>query len=83
MSRVEWNAAQRITLGVDADMCRRIMEEWFHRQAPVAMTVRKAKTPGLYAVVIDVDAAKEVRGVHFALWCIDMDKDIKVDIKGL
>ena len=83
MSRVERCAAQRVTLGVDADMCRRIMEEWFYRQAPVAMTVRKAKTPGLYAVVMDVDAAKEARGLHFAAWCIDMDKNIKIDIKEL
>lgn len=81
-NRIGWDESQRVTLGVDADACRRIMEEWFGRKAPVPMTIRKAKTKGLYAITMDV-SAKEEEGLLFACWCIRMIPQIMVDVKSL
>ena len=83
MSSVAWNKPQRITLGVDGDVCRAIMDEWLYRQAPVTMTVRRARTEGMVCIIIDVDPEKDEKAVCFAAWCINLRNDIKIAIKPL
>lgn len=83
MSSVAWNKPQRITLGVNGDAFRAIMDEWLYRQAPVTMTMRRARTEGIVCIIMDVEPAKDVNAVYFASWCINIRSDIKVDIKPL
>ena len=79
----DWTKPQRITLGVNGDACRAIMDEWLYRQAPVTMTVRRARTEGMVCIIMDVEPAKDAKAVYFAAWCINIRRDIKVDIKPL
>ena len=79
----DWTKPHRITLGVNGDACRAIMDEWLYRQAPVTMTVRRARTEGLVCIIIDVEPEKDAKAVYFAAWCINIRRDIKVDIKPL
>ena len=44
---IGWNKPQRVTIGLPSKIVPRIMDEWLYRDAPVAMTVRRAKTKGL------------------------------------
>ena len=86
MSSVAWNKPQRITLGVNGEACRTIMDEWLYRQAPVTMTVRRARTEGMVCIIMDVEPAKVAKvaqAVCFVAWCINLRSDIKVDIKPL
>ena len=83
MSSIAWNKPQRITLGVNGDTCRTIMDEWLYRQAPVTMTVRRARTEGMLCIIMDVDPSKDVKALYFAAWCTKIRSDIKVDIKPL
>ena len=83
MSSVAWNKPQRITLGVNGEACRTIMDEWLYRQAPVTMTVLRARTEGMVCIIMDVEPAKDAKAVYFAAWCINLRSDIKVDIKQL
>lgn len=86
MSSIAWNKPQRITLGVNGEACRAIMDEWLYRQAPVTMTVRRARTEGIVCIIMDVEPAKDAKdaqAVYFVAWCINLRSDIKVDIKPL
>ena len=86
MSSIAWNKPQRITLGVNGETCRTIMDEWLYRQAPVTMTVRRARTEGMVCIIMDVEPAKDekaAKAVYFVAWCINIRSDIKVDIKPL
>lgn len=77
------NVPQRVTLGVNRETLGEIMEEWLYREAPVALTIRKARTRGLFAVIMDVDAAREPKGLYFAAWCVGRRMEMKVDIRAL
>lgn len=83
MKETGWNRPQRVTLGVDREMLGMMMEEWMYREAPVTLTVRKARSKGLYAVIMEVDAMREPKGLYFASWCIDRCKGAKVDLKEM
>ena len=61
MSSVVWNKPQRITLGVNGEACRTIMDEWLYRQAPVTMTVRRARTEGMGCIIMDVEQQRTQR----------------------
>lgn len=83
-NEIAWNKPQRITLGLPSKMMGRVMDEWIYRNAPVTMTVRRAKTKGLTAVVMDVQGEANAEGIIFAGWCIkEANGAAKIDIKPL
>lgn len=75
--------AQRVTLGVSADDCRVLMDEWLYRGAPCDLQVRRAKTKGMFCVQADIKPAEDTSGLLFISWCLKAAKDVKVDIKPL
>lgn len=82
--RIAWDKPQRITLGLPSKMMGKVMDEWLYRKAPVTMTVRRAKTKGLTAVVMDIKGEANAEGIIFASWCInEANGAAKIDIKPL
>lgn len=51
---IGWNKPQRVTIGLPSKIVPRIMDEWLYRDAPVAMTVRRAKTKGLTLLIMEL-----------------------------
>lgn len=80
---IGWNKPQRVTIGLPSKIVPRIMDEWLYRDAPVAMTVRRAKTKGLVLCIMDIEESCAA-GIVFASWCIQAANGAaKVDIKPL
>lgn len=80
---IGWNKPQRVTIGVPSRIVSGIMDEWLYRAAPVAMTVRRAKTKGIILLIMEL-SAENARGTIFASWCIQQAQGTaKVDIKPL
>ena len=83
MSEIGWNEAQRVSIGLPSKIVSRIMDEWLYRDAPVAMTVRRAKTKGLTLLIMEL-GKENAKGAVFASWCIQAANGAaKVDIKPL
>ena len=75
---IDWNKPQRVTIGLPSKIVPRIMDEWLYRDAPVAMTVRRAKTKGLTLLIMEL-GKENAKG-----WCIQQaGGTAKVDIKPL
>lgn len=82
-NEVVWNKPQRVTLGLPSKIIVRVMDEWIYRNAPVAMTVKRAKTKGLVLCIMDIEESCAA-GIVFASWCIQAANGAaKVDIKPL
>ena len=80
---IGWDKPQRVTIGVPSRFVSGFMDEWLHRAAPVAMTVRRAKTKGLILLIMEL-GTEDARGMMFASWCIQQAQGAaKVDIKPL
>lgn len=80
---IGWNKPQRVTIGLPSKIVPRIMDEWLYRDAPVAMTVRRAKTKGLTLLIMEL-GKEDAKGMIFASWCIQAANGAaKVDIKPL
>lgn len=80
---IGWDKPQRVTIGVPSRIVSGIMDEWLYRAAPVAMTVRRAKTKGLILLIMEL-GKEDARGMIFASWCIQQAQGAaKVDIKPL
>lgn len=80
---IGWDKPQRVTIGVPSRFVSGIMDEWLYRAAPVAMTVRRAKTKGLILLIMEL-GKEDARGMMFAGWCIQQAQGAaKVDIKPL
>ena len=74
---------QRVTIGLPSRYVSGIMDEWLYRAAPVAMTVRRAKTKGLILLIMEL-GKEDAKGMVFASWCIQhAGGTAKVDIKPL
>lgn len=76
------NRKHRITLGMKPAEALKAMEEWLQRQAPVDMTVRRAKTQGMVCMVVDIVPNGNASGLYWLSWCVK-NYDCKVDIKEL
>lgn len=77
-----WTCPQRITLGLSSSLCRSVMDEWLHRCAPVELRLRRARTPGLVLVMMDIRPGGDQDAVLFASWVLRMaGAGAKVDIK--
>lgn len=76
------NRKHRITLGMSSRDAGRAMEEWLQRQAPVDMTVRRAKTQGMVCFVVDLIPNGNAGGLYWLSWCVK-NYNCKVDIKEL
>ena len=80
---IGWDKPQRVTIGVPSRIVSGIMDEWLYRAAPVAMTVRRAKTKGMILLIMEL-SAENARGTIFASWCIQQAQGAaQVDIKPL
>lgn len=80
---IGWDKPQRVTIGVPSRIVSGIMDEWLYRAAPVAMTVRRAKTKGMILLIMEL-SAENARGTIFVSWCIQQAQGAaKVDIKPL
>ena len=76
------NRKHRITLGMKPADAGRAMEEWIRRQAPVDMTVRRAKTQGLVLLIAELVPNDNASGLYWLSWCVK-NYNCKVDIKEL
>ena len=76
------NRKHRITLGMKPADAGRAMEEWIRRQAPVDMTVRRAKTQGMVCFVVDLILNGNASGLYWLSWCVK-EYNCMVDIKEL
>lgn len=80
---IGWDKPQRVTIGLPSRLVSGIMDEWLYRAAPVAMTVRRAKTKGMILLIMEL-SEENAKGVIFASWCIQQAQGTaKVDIKPL
>lgn len=80
---IDFRKPQHVTIGMPSDMVARAMDEWLYRAAPVAMTVRRAKTKGLTLLCMDLNE-NDMKGVLFASWLLQLANGrAKVDIKPL
>lgn len=76
------NRKHRITLGMKPADAGRAMEEWIRRQAPVDMTLRRAKTQGLVLLIAELVPNDNASGLYWLSWCVK-NYNCKVDIKEL
>lgn len=84
MEAIDYNIPQRITLGLKADSCRMVMDEWIYRSAPCVLTIRKAKTKGMFCIVADITPNGNPEGLCFISWCIrNLTDRVQIDIKRL
>lgn len=82
-NEVAWNKPQRVTLGLPSKIIVRVMDEWIYRNAPIAMTVKRAKTKGFTLLIMEL-GKENAKGMIFASWCIQQaGGTAKVDIKPL
>lgn len=79
----EWHRPQRVTLGVSSQDCITAMEEWLHRDCPIDVTVKKAKTKGLRCLICDVYPIKNPSGLYWVAWVIQRCKNVKVNAKEI
>ena len=77
-----YNRKHRFTVGMKPADAGRAMEEWIRRQAPVDMTVRRAKTQGMVCFVVDLIPNGNASGLYWLSWCVK-EYNCMVDIKEL
>ena len=88
MTTSEYNQVRglkRYTVGMSRADGERAMQEWWYRQAPCAVKLCRAKTPGWVCLIVEADAEAQADNlaIYWLAWVQSYFPEAKMDVRDI